>query len=86
MITQTIQSSTVLFMTFEDLAEKGLSVDNLDSEQALSLLHSACALSEQRVPEFPEIQLFSSKDGVLLFCRPLPTPAVSLAFSSWISS
>lgn len=84
MIGQQLFSGTVLFLSSDDLMARGLSPETLSAPQALSLVRDACLLSQEQEPHFPEIQLFHTPDGVLLFFRAIkPSQGYSkLAFFS----
>lgn len=86
MIAQTVSTSTVFFFSSKELQDEGLTPDSLTDAQALSLLRSVCIFAELSISDYPEIQLFCTWSGVLLFLQPLPTHSSILAFSSLISS
>jgi len=86
MIAQTVSTSTVFFFSLDELQDTGLTPDALTDEQVLFLLRSICVFSDLPLPDFPEIQLFCTQSGVLLFLRPLPSHTSLLAFSGCIFS
>lgn len=82
MTAQTVLTSTVLFFSSTELAALCLKAEDLDGETALVLLQNAHVLPPQTGTYVSEIQVFCTKDGVLLFLRPLPVRAAPLLFSS----
>lgn len=86
MIAQTVSSATVLFFSLEELKAKSLQPDHLTLNQVLELIHSVFELSGQDIPITPEIQVFSTHHGILLFLRPVFTQSAQYTLSSCISS
>lgn len=86
MIAQTVSSCTVLFFSSEELHAHSLKPDQLTASQALSLVRAALAPFEQAMPSCPELQIFTTEKGVLLFLRPTCSQSSQFTLSPWISS
>ncbi|MDF2838595.1 MAG: hypothetical protein K0S60_298 [Evtepia sp.] len=86
MIAQAVSSATVLYFSLEELHAKCLHPEHLTLTQVLDLIRSVFDISGQIIPASPEIQVFSTHHGVLLFLRPIYAQSAQFVLSSCISS
>lgn len=86
MTAQAVSTATVLFFSLEDLQAKSLNPEDLTLSQALGLIRSVFDSSNQVMPASPEIQVFSTRHGILLFLRPIYSQSAQFTLSSSIFS
>ena len=86
MIAQTVSTSTILYFSSEELHAQRLKPEQITLSQALTLIRTVFETSGQAMPSFPEIQIFSTNDGVLLFLRPVYSESKQFSRSYCIPS
>lgn len=86
MTAQSVLSATVLYFSLEELQAKCLNPEHLTLPQTLNLIRSVFEISDQMIPLSPEIQVFSTHHGILLFLRPMISESAQFMLSSCISS
>lgn len=83
MTAQTVLTGMILSFSSEEIRAKRFTPERLTLQQTLDLIRSACIIPDEKIPISPEIQVFSSSHGILIFLRELHTQATKpmLSFS-----
>ena len=70
MTTHETDTDLILFLSAEELEAYDLTSEQLTGQQMLSFLRTYLSQMQKTLPLHPEIELFSSKAGLLVFVRP----------------
>ena len=70
MTSHTTEAGLVVFCPLEELSSHDLSPETLTERELLTFLYTQLSSMEQALPSYPEIEVFSTDTGMLIFLRP----------------